>query len=76
MALDLVLHHGLLGEQRVEVGVRLGEGGRDGVEAVEQVAQLAHAVLDVAAHVFGRIELGLLLQEADGGARQQLRDTG
>ena len=41
----------LLGEQRVEVGVRLGELRRDRVEAVEQVAQLAHAVLDVAAHV-------------------------
>ena len=31
----------LLGEQRVEVGVRLGELRRDRVEPVEQVAQLA-----------------------------------
>ncbi len=74
MAVDLLLHGRLLGEERVEVGVGLGEGGRDGVEAVEQVAQLADAVLDVAAHVLGRIELGLLLEEADGRARVQLGD--
>ena len=53
MAVDLLLHGRLLGEERVEVGVGLGECGGDGVEAVEQVAQLAHAVLDVAAHVLG-----------------------
>ena len=76
VAVDLLLHLGLLGEQRVEVGVGLGEGCRDGVEAVEQVAQLADAVLDVAAHVLGRVELGLLLEEADGGAGMQLGDAG
>ena len=74
MAVDLLLHRRLLGEQRVEVGVGLGEGGRDRVEAVEQVAELADAVLDVAAHVLGRVELGLLLEEADGRARVQLGD--
>ena len=72
-AVDLVLHLRLLGEQRVEVGVGLGEGGRDRVEAVEQVAQLAHAVLDVAAHVLGRVELGLLLEQPDGRAGRELR---
>ena len=66
VAVDLLLHGRLLGEQRVEVGVRLGEGGRNLVEAVEQVALRADAVLDVAAHVLGGIELGLLLEEADG----------
>ena len=76
MAVDLLLHRRLLREQRVEVGVGLGERGRDRVEAVEQVAQLADAVLDVAAHVLGRIELGLLLEEADGGAGMQLGDAG
>jgi hypothetical protein len=35
---DLLLHRSLLGEQGVEVGVGLGERGRDGVEPVEQVA--------------------------------------
>ena len=76
VAVDLLLHRRLLGEQRVEVGVGLGEGCRDRVEAVEQVAQLADAVLDVAAHVLGRVELGLLLEEADGGAGMQLGDAG
>ena len=75
VAVDLLLHLRLLGEQRVEVGVGLGEGRRDGVEAVEQVAQLADAVLDVAAHVLGRVELGLLLEEADGGTGMQLGDA-
>ncbi len=68
-AVDLVLHLRLVGEQRVEVGVGLGEGGGDRVEAVEQVAQLADAVLDVAAHVLGRVELGLLLEQADAWRR-------
>ena len=47
--------------------------GRDRVEAVEQVAQLADAVLDVPAHVLGRVELGLLLEQADGRAGRELR---
>ena len=71
---DRVLHLRLLGEQRVVVGVRLGEGGADLVEAVEQVAQRADAVLDVAAHVLGRIELRLLLEQADRCPRRQLGD--
>jgi len=62
---DLVLQLGLLGEQGVEIGIRLGKGVADGVEAVYQVLDLAHAVLDVAAHVLGRIQLGLLGQKAD-----------
>jgi hypothetical protein len=67
-AVDRVLHLRLLGEQRVVVGVRLGERGADLVEAVEQVAQRADAVLDVAAHVLGRVELRLLLEQPDGRA--------
>ena len=73
VAVDLLLHRGLLGEQRVEVGVGLGEGGRDRVEAVEQVAQRADAVLDVAAHVLGRVELRLLLEQADRRAAARAR---
>ncbi len=65
-AVDLVLHLRLLGEEDVVVGVRLGEGGRDRVETVEQVAELADAVLDVAAHVLARVELRLLLEQPDG----------
>ena len=42
------------------------------VEAVEHVAQLAHAVLDVPAHVLGRVELRLLLEQPDGGAGGEL----
>ena len=38
VTVDQVLHAPLLDEQRVEVGVRLGERRRDRVEAVEQVA--------------------------------------
>ena len=75
MAVDLVLHLRLLREQRVEVRVGLRERGRDRVEAVEQIAQLAHAVLDVSAHVLGGVELGLLLEKADGRAGVQLGDA-
>ena len=73
VAVDLLLHLRLLGEQRVEVGVGLGERGGDGVEAVEQVAQLAHAVLDVAAHVLGRVELRLLLRGSRWSRRVRAR---
>ena len=73
---DLVLHLRLLGQERVEVGVRLGELRRDLVEAVEQVAQLAHAVLDVLAHRLLGVELRLLLEQADGRVRRQLGDAG
>ena len=75
-AVDAVLHLRLLGEQRVEIGVGLGERGRDRVEAVEQVAELADAVLDVAAHVLRLVELRLLLEEADRGLRIELGDAG
>ena len=48
------------------VGRLLGVVHGQLVEAVEHVLDLAHAVLDVAAHVLGLVELGLLLEEADG----------
>ena len=73
-AVDLLLHGRLLGEQRVEVGVGLGELRRDRVEAVEEVAKRAHAVLDVLAHVPGRVELRFLGEHADGRAGGELGD--
>ena len=72
---DLLLHLGLLGEQRVVVGVWLGELRRDRVEAVEQVTERPHAVLDVAANVLGGIEVRLLRQEADRRAGRELGAT-
>ena len=74
-AVDPVLHLALLLEERrhLVVGHRLGEARRDLLEPLQQVALLGDAVLDVPAHVLGRIELGLLGQEADGCARREPR---
>src|SRR4029450_5952748 len=47
--------------------------GGELVEAVEQRAHLGDAVLDVPAHVLGRVELGLLLEQTDRRARRELR---
>jgi hypothetical protein len=71
---DLVLHLRLLGEERVEVGVGLRELPGDLVEAVDEVARLAHAVLDVLADGPSRVELRLLREQADRRARRELRD--
>ena len=57
---DLVL------QARELVGGLVGVVHRQLVEAVEQVAHVAHAVLDVAAHVLGLVQVRLLLEEADG----------
>ncbi len=70
---DLLLHLRLLGHERVEIRIRSAELRGDLVEAVEQVALRAHAVLDVAAHVLGLIELRLLLEQTD---RCALREVG
>ena len=69
-AVDLLLHLRLLDEQRIEIGVGLGEAPRDGLEAVEQVAD---TVLNAAAHVLHGIELGLLLEQPHRRARRELR---
>ena len=55
------------------VGGLLGVVHRQLVEAVEQRLGLGDALLDVAAHVLGLVELGLLLEQADGRAGRQLR---
>jgi len=73
---DPLLDGGLLGEERVEVRVRLGERGGDRLEAVEEVAQVADAVLDVAADVLRRVELRLLRKEPDRRLGVELRDAG
>ena len=62
---DLLLQLGLLGHERVHVGVGVGEAFGDGVEAVEQLLGLADAVHDVAEHVLGLVEMRLLLEVAD-----------
>ena len=73
---DPVLECRLLGPDRLVVGVRLAPLGHDLVEAIDQVLDLGHAVLDVALDVLGRIELRLLGQEADGepGREPRLAD--
>jgi hypothetical protein len=55
------------------VGGLVGVVGGELVEAVEHVAQLAHAVLDVAADVLRLVQLGLLLEQPDRRARRELR---
>ena len=73
--LDGVLHPRLLLEQLLHLVAvhRLAEAGIDLVEARQQPAHLAHAFLDVAAHVLGGVEPRLLGQIADldavGGPR-------
>ena len=55
---DLLLYPGEL------VGGLLGVVHRQLVEAIEQRPHLGDSVLDVAAHVLGGVELGLLLEQA------------
>ena len=60
--IDLVLQVGLLGQQLVEVSIGLAHGCTHGVEPVDQLFGLAHAVGNVAQDVLARVELGLLGQ--------------
>ncbi len=76
VSVDRVLNLCLLGEQRVEVGLRVGEARRDVVEAVEQVSERADAVLDVPTDVLRLVELRLLRQQADRRAGCELGDSG
>ena len=71
---DLVLDGRLLGQERIEVDVGLGEARRDLVEAVEQVAHRSHPVLDVLADGPARVEIGLLGEESDRRVRSELGD--
>lgn len=56
---------GLLGGQRIEIGVRLGVGGVYLVEACLGLLDLAYRLFDDITHRLGRIELRLLRQVAD-----------
>ena len=63
--LDLGLELGLLGAELLVVGVGVGPLGQHLVVALEQAAHLADAVHHVAEHVLGRVEVRLLLEQAD-----------
>ena len=63
--IDLVLQVGLLGEQLVEVGVRIAHCVADLVEPVDQPGQFGDAFLDVAHDVLVRVQLRLLREVAD-----------
>ena len=67
---DLFLKLALLRDQRVHFVVAhgLGEFRADLLELVEQVLGRAHAVHDVAEHIFLWIEHRLLFQKADAAA--------
>ena len=73
---DPVLEGGLLGADRLVVGVGVGPGGHDLVVLVDERLDLGHAVHDVALDVLGRVELGLLGEVADGEAGRQARLAG
>ena len=70
---DLGLEVGLLLEERVDVGVGVTEGRAHLVVAVDELLGLADALGDVAGHVLGRVELGLLGQEAHREAGGEAR---
>ena len=53
------------------LGGLVGVVGGELVEAVEQGLGLGDALLDVAAHVLGLVELGLLLEHPHGGAGRE-----
>ena len=59
---DPVLERGLLGADRLVVGVGVGPLGHDGVVLVEQRLDLAHAVHDVALDVLGGSSCGSWLR--------------
>ena len=68
--LDGVLHALVLGHDLLALGLRelLGQLLVELLEALQQRARRRDRELDVAEHVFGRIEPGVLRQESDAGA--------
>jgi len=66
----------LLGSELVEVGIRLGVGGIDGIELGLGAEELAQAFLHRLAHGVFRVELRFLLEIAhlDAGLRAGLAD--
>ncbi len=63
-------------EQRVEVGVGIGETRAHLVESRQQVALFGDPVHNVADNVLGRVELGLLWQVPDAKTRGEARLAG
>jgi len=68
---DLVLQIGLLGQQLVEVGLRLSHGRTDGVEPVEQRLGFARAIGHVAQDILGWVQMRLLGKVPHGEAGGQ-----
>ena len=73
--IDLGLQVGLLGQQGVDVGLGIAEGGAHLVVAVDQLLGLAHTIGHIAGDVLGLVELGLLRQVPHREARGQPRLT-
>ena len=61
---ELLLQLPLLFDERVEVGVGLGEGGGHGVEARHQIDDGLHGFVDHLDDRLGLVQVRLLLQEA------------
>ncbi len=68
---DLGLQVGLLGDERVDVGVGIAECGAHLVESVDESLRLTDPLGDVAGDVLGLVELRLLGQVPHGEARGQ-----
>ena len=73
---DLVLEGGLLGADRLVVGIGFGPLGHHGVVRLDERVDLGDAVHDVALDVLGRVELGFLAQVADREAGREPRLAG
>jgi hypothetical protein len=67
-SVDLVLEFGLLGHERVEVGVGVGELGVDGLVVLEQLHLFSRALLDDLADGLVRVELRLLVEHPERDA--------
>ena len=73
LGVDLGLELAHLLHQRVEVRVGLGHLLADGVEALDLLEQLAHALLDVLQDGLGLVQRRLLQQDADAVAGAEAR---
>ena len=73
---DLFLELRLLGSELVVVGVGVGPTGEHGVVAFEQGGGLADPIHHIAQHVLAGIQLGLLMEHADGETGREPRLAG
>ena len=65
---ELLLQFALLGDERVEIGIGFGELGVDFIEARQHFDDGTHRFFDDADDCSGFVELGFLLEVADGVA--------